>query len=275
MTARRQRGAALLAGGVLGLIFTTIAAFQIAGWTIGAVEITSRKVVTGPVTSLRVDAGPGEILLLPSQDGRLHVNSTAKGALHTPQLRATRNGTEVELKGECPAITFGPCHAEIRLAVPLGATVHVDASSGDITADGLSGRVWLKTGSGDVTANGLTGGAELRTSSGDVSLRGGRGDITLHSASGDVSAGDVASDRVDATTSSGDVDLDFRQAPRLVEASTASGDVQVALPDGLAYDVETDTGSGDSEIGVRTDPGSPHIVRARTNSGDAIVDYGT
>ena len=40
MTARRKRGAALLIGGLFGLLFTAISAVQGAGWTIGAVERT-------------------------------------------------------------------------------------------------------------------------------------------------------------------------------------------------------------------------------------------
>ena len=70
------------------------------------------------------------------------------------------------------------------------------------------------------------------------------------------------------------MNLEFRVPPRMVEAKTTSGDVNVALPDAGSYDVVADTGSGDSQIGVRTDPDSPRMIRARTNSGDATVGYG-
>ena len=43
---------------------------------------------------------------------------------------------------------------------------------------------------------------------------------------------------------------------------------------GEAYHVEADTGSGDSNIGVKTDPTPTRVIRARTNSGDVTVGYG-
>ncbi len=87
-------------------------------------------------------------------------------------------------------------------------------------------------------------------------------------------AADVASENVTANSTSGDVELDFRVPPRSVDASTTSGDVDVAVPDGGVYDVVADTGSGDSRIGVRSDPNAPRVIRARTTSGDATVAYG-
>lgn len=274
MTVRRQRGAALLGGALLALIFTTISGFQIAGWTIGAKERTSRQLIAGPVEKLRVQAGAGDIVIVPSLDGRLHVDATAKGALHTPDLEVERVGGDISLKGNCPAITFGPCQAEVRLQVPQGATVEVESGSGDITADGMTAPVWLKTGSGDVNARGLTGGGELRTQSGDVDVQGGGGNLVLDSASGDVRAGDVTSDRVRAETASGDVELSFTRAPSNVSAFTASGDVHVSLPRGEAYNVDADSDSGDDDVDVADDPDAPRVVHARTSSGDATVGYG-
>lgn len=274
MTARRKRGAALLIGGLLGLLFTAISAVQVAGWTVGAVERTDRQTIAGPVKNLTVDAGPGEIQILPSQDGDVHVETHTKGSLHAPRVRAVKDGTHVMMSGNCPAFSFGPCDAEIVLHVPVGTAVEVRSSSGDIVASGVGGPLQLDTHSGDVSAIGVTGSADLRTDSGDVSLHGGSGNVTLESHSGDVFGGDIASETVSAETQSGDVTLDFRVPPKLVEASTASGDVGIALPDAGYYDVAADTGSGDSQIGVRTDPNSPRIVRAHTNSGDANVGYG-
>jgi Putative adhesin len=274
MTARRKRGAALIIGGLLGLLFTLLSAVQVAGWTIGAVEHTSRQTLPGPVKNLTVDAGPGEIQILPSQDGDVHVETYTKGSLHAPRVRAVKDGTHVMMSGNCPAFSFGPCDAEIVLHVPVGTAVDVHSSSGDVVASGVGGPLALETDSGDVAAIGVTGSADLRTASGDVDLRGGSGEVRLESQSGDVSAGDVASERISAETQSGDVDLDFRVPPRMVDAKATSGDVSVALPDAESYDVVADTGSGDSQIGVRTDPDAPRKVLARTNSGDVTIGYG-
>ena len=146
------------------------------------------------------------------------------------------------------------------------------SDSGDLTASGLSGPVSLRTGSGDVNADGLTGSADLQTSSGDVNVRALNGPLALRTASGDVNGEDLAAGTVEAATASGDVELDFRLAPRDVEAATASGDVDVSVPRGDTYRVEADTGSGEA-VGVKTDP-KTRVIRARTNSGDVMVGYG-
>ena len=152
----------------------------------------------------------------------------------------------VRMNGNCPAISFGPCRASIVLHVPAGTDGRralrlrrPDRERAQRDACGL------ETGSGDVNATALTGDADLHTSSGDVNVRGLGGDVALRTASGDVNASDLAAGTVQAVTSSGDVELDFRLAPRDVDAATASGDVDVALPSGQTYRVEADTGSGD------------------------------
>jgi DUF4097 and DUF4098 domain-containing protein YvlB len=273
MTVRQQRGGALLVGCLLGFAFAVCAAVQIAAWTVGAVERTHHQVIPGPVETVSVDAGAGDILIVPASGGDVRIDSTAKGALHTPRLRAVKDGLMVRMNGNCPAISFGPCRASIVLHVPPGTKVDVRSGSGDLTASGISGPVHMKTGSGDVNATGLTGDAELHTSSGDVNVRGLGGAVRLRTASGDINAEDLSADTLQAVTSSGDVGLDFRLAPRDVDAATASGDVDVSLPAGQTYRVEADTGSGDRNV-IGDDPASTRIVRARTSSGDVTVGYG-
>jgi DUF4097 and DUF4098 domain-containing protein YvlB len=273
VTVRQQRGAALLVGGLLSLLFATIAAVQVGAWSTGAVERTTHQVIPGPVETVQFDAGAGDILIVPTSGDDVRIDSSAKGALHTPRLRAVKEGLMVRMNGNCPAISFGPCRASIVMHVPTGTKIDVRSGSGDLTASGLSGSVRMETGSGDVDASGLTGDADLRTSSGDVNVRGLGGDVALRTASGDLNGEDLSAETVQAVTSSGDVGLDFRQAPRDVDAATASGDVDISLPTGQTYRVEADTGSGDRNV-IGDDPDSPRIVRARTSSGDVTVGYG-
>ena len=69
---------------------------------------------------LEVDAGAGDILVVPTSGDDVRIDSTAKGALHTPRLRAVKDGMMVRMSGNCPAISFGPCRASIVLHVPAG-----------------------------------------------------------------------------------------------------------------------------------------------------------
>jgi DUF4097 and DUF4098 domain-containing protein YvlB len=189
-------------------------------------------------------------------------------------LSAVKDGATVRINGNCPYISFGPCRARIVIRVPADTAVEVQSGSGDVTASGLAGPVKLETGSGDVNATGLTGSSDLNTSSGDVTVRGLRGRTVLRTGSGDINAEDVATRELTADTASGDVQLDFAQAPDIVDASTASGDVDVSLPEGGTYRVEADPGSGDQHLNVKIDPSATRVVRAQTSSGDVTVGYG-
>jgi hypothetical protein len=277
MTPRAQRGAALLIGGFLALLFSGIAAVQVAGWTVGSVERTNHQVIPGPVSRLEVDAGGGGDITVVrelSEMPLVTIDSSVKGSIHAPVLRAVKDGTTVRINGNCPEISFGPCHARIVIRVPAGTAVDVRAGSGDVTADGLSGKVKLETGSGDVNATGLTGDSDLHTSSGDVNVRAIRGVTALRSGSGDINAEDLGTTDMTADTASGDVELDFAQAPEMVDARTSSGDVDVSVPEGGTYRVEADSGSGDQHLNVKIDPSATRIIRAQTSSGDVTVGYG-
>src|SRR3954464_2767370 len=186
MSPRAQRGLALVIGGVLALMFSAIAAVQVAGWTVGAVERTNHQVIPGPVAKLTVDAGEGgdiTVMRELSNTPRVTIDSTVKGSIHAPVLRAVKDGSEVRINGNCPYISFGPCNARIVIRVPADTEVDVRAGSGDIKANGLDGPVKLETGSGDVNATGGTGDAKLHTSSGDVRVRALRGAADLRTGS--------------------------------------------------------------------------------------------
>ena len=149
---------------------------------------------------LTVDAGPGDIPILPSQSGDVDVETRSKGTLQRPRVRAIKDGTHVMMSGNCPSFSFGPCHAEIVLHVPVGTAVEVRSSSGDITASGVGGDLVLETDSGDVTALGVTGSVDLRTASGDVEPARRQRRWRSSRTSGDVSGGDIASELVSAET---------------------------------------------------------------------------
>ena len=69
----------------------------------------------------------------------MRVETRTKGSLHAPRVRAIKDGTHVMMSGNCPSFSFGPCHAEVVLHVPVGTAVDVRSSSGDITASGVGG----------------------------------------------------------------------------------------------------------------------------------------
>ncbi|HET6548613.1 MAG TPA: DUF4097 family beta strand repeat-containing protein, partial [Solirubrobacter sp.] len=204
----------------------------------------------------RISAGTGDITLMPARDGNVSIDSHAEGTLHTPRVAVDVTGSDVSVTGGCSEFTFGRCRADLLVRVPEGTAVRVDASSGNLAADGLSGDVDLRTSSGDVVARGLSG------------------TVMLKSASGDVDGLDLSASAVSARTSSGDATLTFTSPPSAAEAWTASGDVTIEVPPGPEkYRVDLETASGDRQLGVETSESSAHVLRAHTNSGDATVGY--
>jgi DUF4097 and DUF4098 domain-containing protein YvlB len=259
MTARTDRKLALIVGAVLAGVFTLCAAASVADWTTGRVERTSHKVIPGPVQQLTLDARSGDVTLVPSETDEVVIDSQSSGTLKTPELEVRPNGTHVSVSGGCPEITFGHCSAEIVVRVPARTAVEIDAGSGDISAQGLSGNVDLHSSSGDVVGSDLSGfSVQLKSSSGDIDAIGLRSGVVV------------------ARTSSGDVTVQNSRVPESVQARSNSGDVAVFVPPGdVLYSVTAETNSGDPNIGVASSNRATNTIVARTNSGDVNVDYGS
>ena len=272
MTARGQRAAALVIGAGLALLFSAIAAVQVAGWTIGAVERSHTQVIPGPVDRLVVDADGGEITIVPR--GRRRADQ-----LHRQGLDPHAGAARVPRRQHDPAQRQVPGD-QLR---PLPRADH------DLRAREHAGRGALRLGrpDGERAHRPRRAGDRLRRRHRDGAHRpGGAADrlgrrqrarpqrrTQLHTGSGDVTAEGLAPPNVSADTSSGDVKLDFRLAPQDVVASTASGDVDITVPRGGAYHVEADPGSGDQQVDVKTDPDATSSIRANTSSGDVNVNY--
>jgi DUF4097 and DUF4098 domain-containing protein YvlB len=255
MTRRTDRRLALLAGGGLALLFTMIAAVQVAAWSVGEVEQISHRELTGSFSHIQVESQNGDVMVMRSVDDKVRVDARATGTLNAPAPAIEVNGSRVSVAANCPVWGFGECRSNVTVHVPVGTEVRVDAGSGDIVAQNI-------------------GGAELKTASGDVVVDGGGGDLSLESASGDIVARGLSSNLAKAKTASGDVDLRFTAPPKAAEAITSSGDARILVPPGEeAYNVSVESDSGRTDAGVRQG-GSERFLRAETDSGDATVDYG-
>jgi DUF4097 and DUF4098 domain-containing protein YvlB len=164
---------------------------------------------------------------------------------------------KLELKDTgCGFMSFG-CKTDYVITVPKDLKVTLESSSGDLKVSDLST------------------GAILKTSSGSIDVNHVGGQVTLNSSSGDLDGTSLTATGVTAHSSSGDVELAFATSPLLVDAQTSSGNVDIHLPSGdETYKVETDTKSGDEDSeGVKTDPTSPREIKAKSSSGDTVVDY--
>ncbi len=144
-------------------------------------------------TTVRVSGDPGDDL-----DGRLAIDRGA-GSL---SIRPDRRGDSGEAwhAGRTP---------DLAIDAPRGATLVVDSSSGDITAESF------------------TGEQRYRSASGDIRLRGVTGRLTVEAVSGDVDATITGEAAISARTVSGDLALRAATIATL-RATTTSGDIRLA-----------------------------------------------
>jgi hypothetical protein len=216
---------------------------------------SSTRVYTG-VERLRVKGGSGDITVIAERRDDVEVIARRSWSLAEPKLVRGFDDGELTLSGGCGFWgSFGPegCETEFELRVPVDLPLDVRGSSGDVTARGLAGDAYVGTSSGDVAVLGATGPLRVGASSGDVTVEGyGGRDVTAHA-------------------SSGDVVVRARTAPRRVEAVASSGDVTVAVPGDVRYDVRTDTSSGDQAVEVDQSRDAGRTIDARTSSGDVAV----
>ncbi|HEX8720392.1 MAG TPA: DUF4097 family beta strand repeat-containing protein [Pyrinomonadaceae bacterium] len=127
------------------------------------------------------------------------------------------------------------CEASVRfeVRVPRSSNLSFDkisTASGNVKAEGFSGRLHLTTASGDVTVRGVGGVIRAASASGTVRVQEATGSVNASTASGDV--------EVELTRLEGDGDMNF---------SSASGDVRVRVPSNLDARVSMATASGDLE----------------------------
>ena len=105
-------------------------------------------------------------------------------------------------------------------------------ASGDLDADALSGRtVQANSASGDIRLSGSFDSVRAATASGEIELEGSARELRCN-------------------TASGDVDVRVDQVPEKLEATSKSGDCEVAMPDGEGFTLQFSTVSGelDSEF---------------------------
>jgi len=167
-----------------------------------------------------------------------------------------------------------------RIVAPAGVQLEVTTNVGDISAEGFTGGVVLKSDVGDISASGIAGGIEAQTQVGDMTLSG-SGPVTARSDVGDISirAFVRADQGVTATSNVGDIVLWLPNdwIGNLV-AKCNVGDVRVSLPRASMSDVVSKNsffaaviGTGNGGIELKSDVGD---ISVHTASGDSAAGSG-
>ena len=214
--------------------------------------------VAGEVREVVVRSERGAVELVPARAGVV-VRETQHYLLRKPVLERSVSGGVLTVESRCDTYVMA-CYADLRISVPAGIEVTVDADSGDVDARRVAVRA-LHAGS----------------DSGDLRLRlaGRQGLVWAHTDSGDIDAVAANVRAVDAQSDTGDVIVAAGGAPRRIVARTDSGDVIVAVPRG-AYAVSADTPSGsvDFEGEISRNDRAERSIEAQSDSGDVTLRGG-
>jgi hypothetical protein len=160
------------------------------------------------------------------------------------------------------------------LRVPRDLELSLDAESGDIRLEGLSGRVRARSENGGINLSGVGGSVEARSENGGISMSGGWGDVRLRSDNGGI-----------------DIRLDEAQwRGGALEAGAENGGLTVEVPPRFSSSIEAVTsehgslrcdlegcgparqeggrlrlrvGEAEPAVRVSTDNGELHITRSR------------
>jgi hypothetical protein len=211
--------------------------------------------VAGDVREIVVRSDSGDVDLVPA-DGRVVVHETSSYVFERPTLDETLDDGVLTLATGCDGI-FLPCSTDLRITIPAGVKVTVDAGSGDVEARRVALRdPHVKADSGDVMLD-LTGRQAL---------------VWAHTDSGSVDVATAGASAIDAQTGSGDVNVNAAGSPRRVVAHTDSGDVEIAVPRGdYAVDADTDSGDVDVAAAISRNDRAPRSIDAKTDSGDVSI----
>jgi hypothetical protein len=263
----------LLIAAAAVLVLGSVATLGVAAWGLSTFRVvTDSKPLPPTMRSLIVDTGQLPVAVRitadpeatqPRADMRM-INSARAGS-HPLTVTTDSTGTRLTISGEpSPFLQWGRA-GEITVVLPPEV-----ARGLTVTSQQRTGVLMTQADLGQVTAR-MTHGAVL--------LSGSARRIEVDSVDGDVLARTAISvtESFRATTANGDIEVDFKTAPRTLDANTDNGDIRIALPPSGPYVVNVNTSdrSGDTVVRVpqtsdRKDAAS--VVAARSDTGDITID---
>ena len=254
LTPRRTRPTRVLAT-VAVIAVTGVGAVWVAQAG-GASTTTNEAFTLDPGTSrLEIDIDQGQVLLTAGPGDRVQVRRTVRDADRAPRVEERADAHGASLQSRCPAWSGRACSISYEIAVPAGFAIDVAAGTGRVEVHGLSVEK-----------------LQIEGSSGSTHLEDVKGSVEIHSASGSISGARLGLSEFVARAGSGRTSVDFTLPPDRVTATTSSGAVTIRVPAGDGpYRVAANSGSGEEDVQVPTDPASPHHIDLSSSSGDLAV----
>lgn len=208
-------------------------------------------------------------------------------ALDDFMVTFNKKGADLTIKGEFGRgrnywqRTLNAVNIHFQVTVPQQYDIDLNTPSGDISVDGVSGKLQARSSAGDVSVKNATGTINVQTSAGDLQLNTVKGPIIGKSSAGDIRLTNCQG-RVNIQTSAGDIRANMpTQLIHEWSLQTSAGDIVFTLPRNLAAEVDAQTSAGDISIDYQVRGslinrkrvhgninGGGNLLKLRTTAGD-------
>jgi len=219
--------------------------------------------------SISIENIAGEIVIQAWDRNEAHLTGELGKSVEELEIDASKSSLQISVVNRNERNID---NTELKLMVPIGASVDISAVSADITVSGLDNdRLTAASVSGDVEVEATSQRVSIESVSGDVEFSGHAERISAESVSGDIDMSGISGD-IAATTVSGDMEL---QAG-LVESGkfeTVSGDITVHGEISGNGKLRAESMSGDVVINLPA--GQSGLFKAQSFSGRIYSDFGS
>src|SRR5271154_3361806 len=233
---------------------------------------------------LHVMAGDGDVTITGSDQHQIDAHVTTNGWKIGPndvQIIESQSGNSVSIEVKVPHWNFslfGGSHKSLRveLSVPRELDLDVRTSDGNVSAQGVSGKIQFDTGDGNVPAGNIKGDIKIHT--GDGHIEGHNFDGSLDADTGD---GNLRIDgRFDALalkTGDGSIEAQVGNGSKVANGwnlHSGDGHITVRLPGDLNANLDAHTGDGSITLDVPIQVSgslSHSSVRGKLNAGGATL----
>ncbi|WP_030270660.1 DUF4097 family beta strand repeat-containing protein [Streptomyces sp. NRRL B-24484] len=252
----------------VAIIVLTLTVLAGAGMAWGAMAYratTTSRTFLAPVAAVEINAAGAQVRVEAGAPDRVTVDQRADWALRQPSVDESLHEGTLRISVHCGTVVgpldtdaFG-CGLLLDIRIPAGVPVRARGTSGGFTARGLSGEIRVETTSGAIRLDAVSGPVWAKATSGQIT--------------GEA----LASSRIRAVLTSGQLLLMFARPPVEVTATATSGQVDLGLPAdpaGYRIDHRTTSGAVDISPALRSDTSTHHIDIA-TSSGQISVEKAT
>ena len=233
---------------------------------------------TYPVTGkpdVRVNVEDGNIDVISSSSKEVHAAVVTRGwkiEADGVRILEEQNGNHVQIEIKVPhhSLSFGNHSVKVELTVPSEADLDLHTGDGNLTADGIKGRLRFSTGDGNIDAHSLAGPLFAHTGDGNLRLEGRFEDLEAGTGDGNVQVEAASGSRMGTGWSlhTGDGNVTLRCADDLsadLDAHTGDGKIRLDFPITTSGTFKENTVEG--KIG-----GGGPTLKVRSGDGDIRIE---